>query len=364
LSGLFSFGDLQDHAAAHIPGEQLHLLDRCQPALFANMPNFILDKDDDTEDSLYLVEGMYLYNDSSNAAAGCIRMMNGENFGIIRDCAIVGYTSVLGKNVKVDTCQVFSPTYSSANRRGIVLENGSVTNSAVTGWQRAIVVCGDGCVVENNRIEVNDYGIIVGENSAGDASEATGVTITGNGSESNNRGIWLRNVSGGLVAANEFHGFVGASPNGVNATTGGDPVDGLIVTTCSYVGFIGNSISMYVTHSGFDISTVTGAYNHADANIGAVTGGGGTAWLLTANGVPNAFTFGANRGLTPTQTVDSLPGTEAAGRFTGLRRNVYDASAAASGNFAATVGSGKTITGGSNNQLEVRWDGGEWRVVG
>ena len=75
----------------------------------------------------------------------------------------------------------------------------SINMVQANGYDKVIVLSGNGATITNFRIEVSNYGIVLGEDEDGSKSFSNNVVINSGTMEANDRAIYIRNAQGAVV---------------------------------------------------------------------------------------------------------------------------------------------------------------------
>jgi hypothetical protein len=131
-----------------------------------------------------LFEGLTLYNASTDAAAGCIRIEHTYGPGVtIRDCHITGHRGIILTRGVVDQAaidSVVSACHFQSLGNEASFDTGSIGlglgancrahDCSFQGWHTAVALYGGQASIYDTRIEVGYTGILVGQDIQGDAA--------------------------------------------------------------------------------------------------------------------------------------------------------------------------------------------------
>lgn len=290
---------------------------------------------------------------------GAMRMCSTGN-GYIRGCSFQGVNGLDSQNSTfcetIENC-----TFTSAPFAGAVGAYGgqvSFKDCNFIGNSRALI-CGGSTNVMSSRFEINDHGIIFGQDlTGGQASGSYGISAIGNTFESNGISMALTGVNGGIIAGNKATAYPGAVqlPQGGH----GDARVGLLVAAASGVVFSGNDFGIYCPGAAIDCSNNGNTVANNVVFQGCRASNGhpmGKAWQMPEGNFASAFSFDNCNNPVFELPWEDLPGNDVYFvAVTGMEYNLKD---------AQTNLLGANVTGGGgSHHVKVRYNGTNWRVVG
>ena len=265
--------------------------------------------------------------------------------GIIENCFVAGFNAIDASAdtfcTRISNCILLpSVPAGTAGAVGIYAAQVGIYQSSIVGFDVGLQACNIGLIVQGNRFEVNNTGIIIGRDRTSSTSGLAGFSIAGNSFERNNTGIYVVACGGGIIAGNAITGTVDVS----GAAT---PLFGMRFSYASGVEISGNTISCRASVAGIDISNVSGAAIDFSGNtVNPLSG-----WKMpVANHA--AFSFRNNNNQPAfTLTFAQLP----ANPVEGMEFDIIDSN---------TATWGATPAGGGSNHVRVRHNGTRWTVLG
>jgi hypothetical protein len=179
-----------------------------------NFAGFLIDRNsgsDSPERNGIKIEGIKLSQSSSNAAAGCIRINKAMNIGVI-SCAVQGVRGiVIDENTfsaVVERCIAngFDSDPKPSGGVGILIgcNQARVTECDVVGHMHGVRAHYGG-EISNNRIEVNVYGLMLGQDENGGTHPFSGL-VSANSFEANYVAIACQSFNNGRIDSFSIQG--------------------------------------------------------------------------------------------------------------------------------------------------------------
>lgn len=321
---------------------------------------------------LVAIEGLNVTNQSVTAGTGAI-YLGSSAFVAARDCTISGVLGLvlnendLGSGIaafpnassfpfEVMDCK-FIPNSGSIVSGSCAIatgNQGAIINCEINGYHKGIASIGSPASVQviGGHIKECNYGIFSGEDQFGN-SYASGLVVQGiELADNNTAGLFCRAAavigSGVLIHGNGGqYGLYFAGGGGVSQST---------FSSCTVDGSYSTAAIMIDDFP----AQAGGAANRLNSFIGcmASNSGAGVAWHMPDN-APGVRFINSNNP-SPLVTFLTLPVTTGDWYHPviGDEYLVSDSPTAASGHFYTVV-----ATGGSSNNVKLRWDGSAWRIV-
>jgi len=140
--------------------------------------------------------------------------------GKVECCAVSAYRGIETYNsqsVSVDSCSIGSGGLAGA----VGIEAGNATTVIATDVSGTEIACrhsNAGLIWKGGRLEVNNYGFVIGQNPDGSVNGSTGVDISGVSMERNNNGVFVSSASGVIISAMPITGTVGTAKQVASAS--------------------------------------------------------------------------------------------------------------------------------------------------